>query len=974
MERNNSKENVNSMCLMSPQQMHSDKDFKKSEIENSKCLITKSVNLDEAMDIIELKSPGFGSFHYYLLFICGSLFAAISISVTSVSFIIPSAQCDFKMTSVHKGILNGASMIGMFFGCFISGYLADSKGRKYTLIVCMLIDGIFNIISSVSQIYPILIFCKLMSGFGVSGVTVFYSYLGEFVSTKNREKYLCWMELFWTLGVILLPCIAWSWNLFAIICALPSLIFSCLLAKLPESPKFLLAKGKHDETIDCLKFVYRWNNKTDDDFPASSSIVVTSLTLPDQIYEKNNSFFNGLYNSILDLFTSKFKIVAINTCLIQFCSTASFYMMVLWFPELMNRFRWYETSYSGPKNMTNMCEIVSLFKIEPEEIDLKCNDEINQSVYENILIIGVACIPTSIIVPLLVNKFGIKLFLVLSFFGSGLSSACLYFITSSFENIVLSSIFEALSSLGIGLVFCISVELFSTELRGVAVAISSMFGKIGAVLGNIVVGVFIDAHCMVPIIVSCSLLIKVTSTTNTLLLTLPPPNRNVVFLFLNTILSVTRFENGRKEIKGRSIILKKYGNYLFILDAEDSAFIVAQPVHLDDAIEMVGMFSGSFIWGYVADSKGRRYALILCMIMDGVFSIISSVSQIYPVLIFCRLMSGFGVSGATVLYSYLGEFINSKYREKFLCWMEMFWTGGVILLPCVAWLIIPQTFRIEYGFFLFRSWNLFVIICAFPSLILAYLLVTSLILPDCINEQSNSFFNGLYESTVGLFTSKFKFIAIITCIIQYGATTSYYMLMLWFPELMNRFRWYETSYLGPKNMTNMCEIVSMFKTEPEKIDQKCNDDIDQSVYLNIIIIGIACIPTSLIVPLFVNKLGLRFFLVVSFLGSGLSAALLYFITSSLENLVLSSVFEALSSVGISLMYCIAVELFPTEYRGMAVSIGSTFGKIGALMGNIVVGVFIDELCVIPIFVSCSFLIISGLLVLTLPKTGRTNIK
>jgi len=91
-------------------------------------------------------------------------------------------------------------------------------------------------------------------------------------------------------------------------------------------------------------------------------------------------------------------------------------MMVLWFPELMNRFRWYETLYSGTKNMTNMCEIVSLFKIEPEEIDLKCNDEIDQSVYENILIIGIACIPTSIIVPLLVNKFGIKFFLGLNIF------------------------------------------------------------------------------------------------------------------------------------------------------------------------------------------------------------------------------------------------------------------------------------------------------------------------------------------------------------------------------------------------------------------------------------------------------------------------------------------------------------------------------------------------------------------------------
>jgi len=86
-------------------------------------------------------------------------------------------------------------------------------------------------------------------------------------------------------------------------------------------------------------------------------------------------------------------------------------MMVLWFPELMNRFRWYETLYPGPKNMTNMCEIVSLFKIEPEELDLICNDEIDESVYENILIIGMACIPTSIIVPLFVNRFGIKFFL-----------------------------------------------------------------------------------------------------------------------------------------------------------------------------------------------------------------------------------------------------------------------------------------------------------------------------------------------------------------------------------------------------------------------------------------------------------------------------------------------------------------------------------------------------------------------------------
>lgn len=85
------------------------------------------------------------------------------------------------------------------------------------------------------------------------------------------------------------------------------------------------------------------------------------------------------------------------------------------------------------------------------------------------------------------------------------------------------------------------------------------------------------------------------------------------------------------------------------------------------------------------------------------------------------------------------------------------------------------------------------------------------------------------------------------------------MLILWFPELMNRFRWYETLYTDSHNKTTMCEIVSMFKIEPEVKDVKCNDRIDQSVYMNIIIISIVCILTSLIVPLFINKIGMRVF-------------------------------------------------------------------------------------------------------------------
>jgi len=66
------------------------------------------------------------------------------------------------------------------------------------------------------------------------------------------------------------------------------------------------------------------------------------------------------------------------------------------------------------------------------------------------------------------------------------------------------------------------------------------------------------------------------------------------------------------------------------------------------AFFILGMLIGSFIWGYVADSRGRRFTLIICMLMDGFFNILSSVSQMYSIFILCRLLSGFGY---TFLYN-----------------------------------------------------------------------------------------------------------------------------------------------------------------------------------------------------------------------------------------------------------------------------------------------------------------------------------
>jgi len=56
----------------------------------------------------------------------------------------------------------------------------------------------------------------------------------------------------------------------------------------------------------------------------------------------------------------------------------------------------------------------------------------------------------------------------------------------------------------------------------------------------------------------------------------------------------------------------------------------------------------------------------------------------------------------------------------------------------------------------------------------------------------------------------------------------------------------------------------------------------------------------------------------------------------------------MTSLGISTVYAVMVDLFPTNSRVMAAALSLTFGRGGALLGNIIFGFLIDLNCVIPI--------------------------
>lgn len=57
---------------------------------------------------------GQGKFQTVLLVVSGCIYATCAISTTTLSFVLPSAECDFKMSSADKGKLSAMPLIGEY--------------------------------------------------------------------------------------------------------------------------------------------------------------------------------------------------------------------------------------------------------------------------------------------------------------------------------------------------------------------------------------------------------------------------------------------------------------------------------------------------------------------------------------------------------------------------------------------------------------------------------------------------------------------------------------------------------------------------------------------------------------------------------------------------------------------------------------------------------------------------------------------
>ncbi|XP_074041069.1 synaptic vesicle glycoprotein 2B isoform X2 [Leptinotarsa decemlineata] len=465
-----------------------------------------------------------GRFQKLLLAVCGTVYATCAISTTTLSFVLPSAECDFNLSSMDKGKLSATPLIGMVLGCAVWGAIADSRGRKLALILSLLVDFSAAITSSLAMSFHLFLICRFFNGFGIIGATnIIFSYLGEFLSVKNRDAMLGKLEIFWNFGIVVLPAFAWSllsvpvhksfcyqanfspWRIFVLICGIPSLLSAAMLWFLPETPKYLMSKEKFEEARQVFQKMYVWNTR-------NPSCIYPVLTLEGEL-ENNNvvktkrctlvrkikNKCSAVLNSLKVLFSQPYLRYLAITSFADFGLMMSYYTLIMWFPEIFSRF--YEFEVQHP-NLT--AGIVEVFQNNATRNNiffsfLPCDPSIDFRVFLDTFIIGLSCIPTSVSLSYFMKKVGKISVLVFCLMTSGLATLSLIWVRSTWQTLVLSCFFEALTSILESVLFCVVVDLFPTNLRAIALAITAMSGRLGAILGNIIFGILIDINCLIPI-------------------------------------------------------------------------------------------------------------------------------------------------------------------------------------------------------------------------------------------------------------------------------------------------------------------------------------------------------------------------------------------------------------------------------------------------------------------------------------------
>lgn len=186
----------------------------------------------------------------------------------SISGSVGFLQERFDLTPAGVGWVTSSIIVGCIIGVIIAGRLSDAIGRKRVLLITAAVFFVGALGEALAPNDAVLVLARILVGIGIgTETTIAPLYIAEVAPARLRGRLVSFNQLFNTVGNLVIFALAaaianantqqwnvdYGWRVIFATGLVPAVLFILLLRFVPESPRWLIGKGRVKEAIRILE-------------------------------------------------------------------------------------------------------------------------------------------------------------------------------------------------------------------------------------------------------------------------------------------------------------------------------------------------------------------------------------------------------------------------------------------------------------------------------------------------------------------------------------------------------------------------------------------------------------------------------------------------------------------------------------------------------------------------------------------------
>ena len=384
-----------------------------------------------------------------------------AMDVGLISFVIAQLAVVWDADAGQLGLVASAGFLGMAIGASVGGLVADRIGRRQVFALTLLVYGLATGVSALAMSVGALIALRFVVGLGLGAeLPVASTLVSEFSPARIRGRVIVILESSWAvgwtaaalIGYLVIPASDDGWRWALALGAVPAVWAIVVRLRLPESVRFLEAKGRHREAERVVRDLEQAAGADPaTDAPAAettaearaadaASGTATDADAADAAAPRERLFGARLRRRTLSLW------------IVWFCVNFAYYGAFIWLPTLL------------------VAQGFSLVRS-----------------FEYTLLITLAQLPGYAVSAWLVERWGRRVTLAVFLAGSAVSAG-LFGTADSVTTILVFGALMSFSNLGAwGALYAVTPELYPTRVRATGAGSAAGFGRLASIVAPLCV-------------------------------------------------------------------------------------------------------------------------------------------------------------------------------------------------------------------------------------------------------------------------------------------------------------------------------------------------------------------------------------------------------------------------------------------------------------------------------------------------------